>query len=134
MTFRERMQHAFAVDDASDTRPAVEQQPVVDRICREVARRHLTTPSLIALELFRPLNYVTSMFMHAVSPMVWAIARRESHENYNHFAAFLEKRGSIEYLAARVEHFEHEYERRAKGETSSADDATGADHGDEESS
>ena len=49
--------------------------------------------------------------MHVLSPGVWALSRPKPHEDYNHFAAFLERRGSLEYLACRIEHFEEELTR-----------------------
>ena len=108
----DRVKHAFAVDPPGPAEPTPEQQGPVDRVCREVARRKMTMPGLIALELSRPLNYFAAQAMHMFSPAVWAIAQKQNHESYEHFAAFLQKRGSIDYFIARVEHFEEEFDRR----------------------
>ena len=108
------LKHAFAVDPPGPAEPTAEQQRPVDWVCRQVARRRLTTPGLIALEMSRPLNFVAAQMMHVLSPGVWALLRRQSHEDYKHFAAFLERRGSIEYLARRIEHFEADFEKREK--------------------
>ncbi len=108
------LKHAFAVDPPGPAEPTAQQQPAVDWFCRQVARRHLTTPGLVALEMARPLNFIASQAMHFVAPGVWAIARQQTYDHYGHFAAFLERRGSTEYLARRIEHFEQEYERKEK--------------------
>jgi len=83
----------------------------VDWFCREVSRRHLTTPALIALEMSRPLNFVASQALQFFAPAVWAVARQQTHADYISFAAFLERRGSIDHLARRIEHFEEIFER-----------------------
>ena len=67
---------------------------------------------MIALEMSRPLNFLASQVMHFFSPAVWAIARQQRYEDYKHFAGFLEKRGSIEYLVRRIEEFEDELGRK----------------------
>ncbi len=104
------LKHAFAVDDGSAS-PTPEQQPAVDWFCSQVAKRHLTTPSLIGLEMSRPLNFLAAQTLHFFGPGVWAIVPQKTHENYVHFATFLEKRGSIDYLCKRIEHFEAEFSR-----------------------
>lgn len=107
---RQKLSHAFAVDPPGPTEPTVEEREAVDWFCRQVARRHLTTPGLIALEMSRPLNYLAAQLMHFSEPAVWALAPPRVRRGYQHFAAFLERRGSIDYLSRRIEHFEHEYE------------------------
>ena len=106
--------HAFAVDPAGPAQPSPIQQPAVDWACTQVARRRLTTPGLIALEMSRPLNYVTAQTMHFFRPGVWAIVKQRTYRDYVAFSEYLENRGSIEYLAQRVEHFEAEFTRLEK--------------------
>lgn len=103
------LQHAFAVDPPGPAEPTPEQQAAVDWVCEQVAKRHLTTPALIGLEMSRPLNYVAAQGLHIFAPGVWAIVKQQTYENYRHFADFLEHRGSVEYLASRIEHFEQQY-------------------------
>ena len=110
-SLRARLQHAFAVDPPGPAEPTAEQAASVDWFCREVSRRHLTTPALIALEMSRPLSFVASQALQFFAPAVWAIARQRTHEGYVSFAAFLERRGSIDHLARRIEHFEELLER-----------------------
>ena len=108
MKVGEKLRHAFAVDPPGPAEPTEEEQVPVDWVCRQVARRRLTTAGLVALELTRPLNFVASQAMIFVSPVFWAFARKLTFEQYNHFAAFLGRRGSIDYLTRRIEHFEAE--------------------------
>jgi len=118
------LKHAFAVDEGTAA-PTAEQQPAVDWFCRQVAKRHLTTPGLIGLEMSRPLNFIASQTMHFFSPGVWAVMPQKTYEHYLQFATFLEKRGAIEYLCRRIEHFEQQAEEQtangirqtAKGKT-----------------
>ncbi|MBT8485426.1 MAG: hypothetical protein HKO59_01990 [Phycisphaerales bacterium] len=121
-TVRQRIKHAFAVDPPGSATPTPEQQPAVDWVCKQVARRHLTMPGLIALEMSRPLNFMAAQTMHFFAPAVSALARHQTRDHYNHFAQFLEQRGSFLYLAERVEHFEEEFERREKAATAPSPD------------
>ena len=116
------LKHAFAVDPPGAAEPTPEQQAAVDYVCMQVARRHLTTPGLIGLEMSRPLNFLLSQTMHFFSPGAWAIFPHRTYQGYTDFAAFLERRGSVEYLARRIEHFEAQFERRERGETGATAD------------
>ena len=108
----QELKHAFAVDPRSVCEPTQEQRRVIDLACKEVARRHLTTPALILLEMSRPLNFVGSQVMHFFQPILSAIV---DPKGYDQFASFLEHRGSVEYLCQRIEHFEREYEGHPDG-------------------
>lgn len=111
---RDRMRHAFAVDPSGPAVPTPEQKQAVDWFCRQVAMRRLTTPGLIALEMSRPLNWVVAQLLHVFGPGVWTIVRQQTYQQYKHFADFLEHRGSLEYMARRIEELEEEYEKKAK--------------------
>jgi hypothetical protein len=122
------LKNAFALDPPGPVEPTPQQQPIIDRICREIARRHLTTPGLIVLEMIRPLNYLGSQAMHFLEPAVWAVLSKETHVDYQQFALFLEHRGSMDYLCRRIEHFEHEFEQREQGgATETTGDESGPD-------
>lgn len=110
MSWRASLRHAFAVDPPGPIEPTGDERAAVDWFCGQVARRRLATPGLIALEMSRPLNYVASQAMRAIAPGVWAITSDPTHEQYLHFASFLERRGSVEYLERRIE----ELERRGR--------------------
>ncbi len=106
-----RLKHAFAVDPPGPAEPTVEQQPAVDWLCLQIARRRLTTPGLIFLETFRPMNYLGSQAMHFFRPGVWALAADHTYAGYVNFTEYLGHRGSIDYLTRRIEHFETEMSR-----------------------
>lgn len=97
------LKHAFAVDPPGAAEPTPEQADVIDRVCREVVRRRMVTPALMSLELCRPLNYVGSQTLHFFAPVVAALT---DARGYQHFAEFLERRGSVDYLCQRLEDLE----------------------------
>lgn len=101
------IKHAFALDDGKGG-PTPEQKEVVEKVCRQVVRRGLTTPALVSLEVFRPLNYVGSQAMHFFRPIVNIVL---DGEGYRHFAEFLETRDSVEYLRERLEAIEDETQK-----------------------
>ena len=105
------LKHAFAVDATGPVEPTESQRAIVDKVCCEVVRRHLTTPALLALEMSRPLNYVASQVLHFFGLFVSAITDAEGHK---HFAMFLEQRGSIDYLCRRIEDLEAEATNHTK--------------------
>jgi hypothetical protein len=76
---------------------------LLERICREVVRRRLTTPALFTLEMSRPLNYVSAQFLHFIQPIATVVANKNEYEN---LTRFLEQRGSIDYLCGRLESLE----------------------------
>lgn len=113
------LKHAFAVDPPGPAEPTPEQKSAVDKVCAEIVRRHLTMPALVFLESSRPLNFLGSQAMHFFMPIVSAITDSRGPQ---HFAEFLSRRGSIDYLCRRIEDYEDEVEAREAGETGSRDD------------
>lgn len=95
--------HAFAIDPPGPAEPTDRERAVVEKLCAEVARRRLVTPALLMLEMSRPLNYVSAQVLHFFQPMVGVLANTADYEA---FAAFLERRGSMDYLVQRLEAFE----------------------------
>ena len=102
------LKHAFAVDPPGPAEPTLEQKAAVDKVCAEIVRRHLTTPALLFLEMSRPLNYLSAQALHFFAPFVSVLTNAEGHR---HFAAFLERRGSMDYLCGRIEELEAEADR-----------------------
>jgi len=95
------LKHAFAVEDEnSPAAPTARQHEVVAAVCREIRRRHLVTPALIVLEMSRPLNFMAAQTMHFFHPFLTALVRGDACEQ---FAAFLEKRGSVDYIRRQLE-------------------------------
>ncbi len=94
------VKHAFAVEKPGPAEPTPEQALLVDRLCREVIRRRLATPALVALEMSRPLNFVTAQAIHFFDPILRTFSDLNAPRE---FAKFLEKRGSIEYVVQRLD-------------------------------
>ena len=113
-SLKSKLKHAFAVDAPGTVEPTEQQRPAVEWICTQIAKRHLSTPGLIFFEMTRPLNYLGAQVMHLTSPGVWAIAPRNVYGGYIHFAEFLERRGSMEYMCQRIEELEAEYTKQEK--------------------
>lgn len=88
------------MENPAGFRPSDEQRRVADRICRELVRRRLATPALMFLEMSRPLNFLGSQLLHFLSPMLSGLTQSHGHR---HLAAFLEHRGSVDYLCRRIE-------------------------------
>ena len=113
--FRESWKRAFAVDSDKPLEPTDPQRAIVDRVAKEIARRRLTTPALVFLEMSRPLNFVAAHAMHFLQPIAAIVLDTQS---YQQFAEFLEHRGSVDYLCRRIEHFEQESETSEKNKNS----------------
>jgi hypothetical protein len=94
------LKHAFALDPAGPAEPTEAQRAVVERVCREVVRRHLDAWALVALESCRPLHYLGAQALYLVIPLASVLWDSRALAE---FAAFLERRGSIDYLCTRIE-------------------------------
>ena len=112
------LKHAFAVDPPGPAVPTDAQSQAVDRVVDEVIRRGLATPTLMALEMSRPLNFIGSQALHFFSPFVSVFANTEG---YRHFTEFLEHRGSIPFICDAIE------ERLNTDQASSSQEATSTD-------
>lgn len=99
------LKHAFAVEKPEDFAPTEEQAAVAEKLCRWIARRGLTTPTIMALEASRGLNYLGANALHFFRPAVAALL---DTREYHQFATMLEHRGSMEYLCRLIEQFEKE--------------------------
>jgi len=94
------LKHAFAVDPPGPAEPTEAQKQAIDRVADEVVRRGLATPTLMALEMSRPLNFIGSQAMHFFTPFVSVFANTQG---YRDFAKFLEHRGAISYICGVIE-------------------------------
>jgi hypothetical protein len=101
--WKARLAHAFAVEKPEEIDPTPQQREIIDRLCRGTVRRHLSMPALLFVRMSRPLNYVGASVLHFFEPLVKILVDTTP---YNHFAAFLEHRGSVDYLCRRIEHFQ----------------------------
>ena len=107
------LKHAFAVDTPGPAEPTDVQRQIVERVCSEIVRRRLTPPAMMALEMARPLNYLSAQVLTFFQPFVATVGNSAA---YGEFTAFLEQRGSLDYITARMEALEAETARaRDKG-------------------
>jgi hypothetical protein len=102
MTWRDEFRKAFAVDPPGEAEPTEALAEIVDTAAKAVVRRNMTTPALMALEMGRPLNFVASQAIHFFRPIISVVLDTQA---INEFATFLERRGSVEYLCRRLEHW-----------------------------
>lgn len=101
------LKHAFAVDPPGPAEPSEEQRAAVETVCREIIRRRLVTPALAFLEMARPLNFLGSQALHFLGPFLSVLGEQQAApEAHKHLAQFLERRGSIDYICARIEDLE----------------------------
>lgn len=102
---RDWLQHAFSVEAAGPAEPTEAQRLLLDRLCRQIVARDLTTPSLIFLETVRPLNFVTGQCLRFFAPILESLGDSRACEV---LAGFLEQRGSIDWLCRRIEELDRE--------------------------
>lgn len=105
MLTRDWFRHAFDLGPAQTVAPNDVQRAVVDRLAREVVRRRLTTPALMALEACSPLNFVSAQALYYFQPFVSSFADASA---YDEFAALVAQRGSVDYIRDRIETMERE--------------------------
>jgi hypothetical protein len=96
----DRFKHAFAVEDADAFTPTEHEREIAVRVCREVVRRRMTTPAIMLLEMSRPLNFLGAQALHFFRPFGSVFVEPGSWEA---FAAFVERRGSVEFLCRTLE-------------------------------
>jgi hypothetical protein len=94
------LKHAFAVDPPGPAKPTQAQALIVERVCREVVKRRLTTPAMMALEMARPLNHLSAQVLTFFQPFVAIVGDASA---FDEFTSFLEQRGSVDYIAERLE-------------------------------
>ena len=101
----EWLKHAFAVDPPGQAQPDEAQARIVERVCREIVRRRLVAPAMLALEMGRPLNHLSAQALHFFQPFVAIVGDSAAYEA---FTTFLEQRGSLDYIGARIESIQTE--------------------------
>src|SRR5260370_35639161 len=97
------LKHAFSVEPDGPVEPTAAQRSVVERLCRQVVGRGMTTPAILFLETVQPLNYVSSQVLQFFRPVLTVLADPAACRE---LAEFLEHRGSIDYLCRRIEELE----------------------------
>ncbi len=97
---KEFFRNAFALDDGKPCEPSEAQRAVLERLAAEIAKRRMTGPAVAFLEMSRPLNGLGAAAIQFFTPIASVLA---SPESLREFAAFLEKRGSIDHLCRMLE-------------------------------
>ena len=92
--------HAFAVEPDGPATPTPEQQTVIDAWCRRVTERGLALPAILFLESSRPLGPLAAQSLLFLQPWFELALDRGQLQL---LTAFLEKRGSFDYLCDRLE-------------------------------
>ena len=115
------LKHAFAIDPPGPAEPTPEQKVAVDKVCKEVVRRRLTSPAILFLESSRPLSYLGSQVLHFFTPFVTVLIDSRAPEE---FAEFLSQRGAIDYMCQKIEDLEEEATLRDKESNTPTTDET----------
>lgn len=97
---RAALAHAFHVEPPGIAVPAPEEERLLRRMIDEIASRGMAQPALLFLESLRPLNGVGAQAMHFLHPFASVIVQPQAYER---IAAFLERRGSIEWICRAIE-------------------------------
>lgn len=118
----DRIKHAFAVEDPEDFEPTERERLAAEKICEEVVRRRMTLPASMLLEMSRPLNYLGAQALHFFTPFASVLVDGRSWED---FAAFVERRGSVEYLIRTIE--DSEAAAKAKKDAPGPDEVPGTE-------
>ena len=92
---KEKLKHAFAIGKSESFSPNKKEEAVVEKVCNEIVKRHVTLPAIVMLETFRPLNYLGSQVMHFFHPIISSIL---TIDGYSDFTTLLEKRESVDYI------------------------------------
>lgn len=117
------LKHAFDTS-GPDEAPSAAQLELADKLCHEVVRRGLAIPTLVFLEMSRPLNRLSSQALHFLAPMLGMFrinptenSEPETDASQEHstekpaaaheiLAQFLERHDSVEYLCQRIDALE----------------------------
>ncbi|MCY4404071.1 MAG: hypothetical protein OXD54_16020 [Candidatus Poribacteria bacterium] len=83
-----------------DDIPESEQQELLENLAHWIVRRSLTTPAILLIETGKPLNFLGSQLLLALSPFVQAFFKGDK---YHKLALILEKDENVELLLQLIE-------------------------------
>lgn len=72
-----------------------DDRAVLNRVARMLARRRLTSPALMLLEMSRPINFIASQFLVFMHPFATALL---NPAEYGRFTRILEHREGMDAL------------------------------------
>jgi hypothetical protein len=97
------MRHAFHVEPPGPVAPSPEERETVERILGVIVRKGMVGPTVLFLDSVRPMNYISAQAIHYFAPFASVLVDRAA---MGHMASYLERRGSIDWLCARLEELE----------------------------
>jgi len=99
---RVRVAHAFALRGESDE---LEERDriLLDRVARGIADRGLASPAIFLVESLAPLSFLGSQLVHALTPVLEAVA---SPHDIEQLARLLERREVSSLLVERLRWFD----------------------------
>jgi len=111
---RARVAHAFALREQSGE---LEERDriLLDRVARGLVDRGLASPAIFLVESLAPLSFLGSQLVHALAPVLEAVASPRDIEQLAHL---LERRETPSLLVERLRWFEED----AKPSSGRADD------------
>ena len=125
------LKHAFAVESSDVVVPSATQSVSIDLICGEIVRREMTLPVQMLLESSKPLNFLTGQLLRFTEPFLGVLLDPAAVRD---FAAFLERKGAVEYICRRLEELQSVKGERSKASVESqnsvACEQTGSGHQD----
>ena len=90
---------AFAVTDY-EFKITEEDMKLLDKVANIIVRRGMTTPAVLFLRSFAPMNYIGSQALQFLKPFLTLLF---SEKEYSRFAEILEHRDAPELLSQRIE-------------------------------
>ena len=105
------LKHAFYVEGDGPFEPDETQKKALDKLCKGIIRRGLTTPAIIGVEMGRPLKLFglpDNAFFHSADFSVC------TNKSWSAVAEFLEHRGSVDWIRNRIEELENELDEESK--------------------
>lgn len=94
-TWRDKWDHAFAVEDESDVTWDEGERELVQRLAQFVVRRRMSTVALMTLESSRPLNFIGSQALAFLAPLLSLIFKTAEVDRFIHL---LEQRRSVDFI------------------------------------
>ena len=85
--------------------PPEERDAVLERAAREVTRRRMEVPATLALEMHRPLTFLSSQALIVFTPL---LAPAFGLENLQKLTRLLHERENLDRLLDRIEELAHE--------------------------
>jgi len=85
--------------------PVEEQKRILEKVAKGIVKRQLTAPAIFFFEICKPLNFIGSQLLYAVSPFVQAILKGNE---YKKFALIIERDDNFEMLIKLIEKYNQE--------------------------